>query len=355
MARAGMHVDEAIAGVGIPSGVAARRIVEIISADGSYRAVHVGPDRIQFARSFRPTWATVTAWCTLPIALIGVVFFFVKSTELCTATMEEDHRGTRVRFSGKLDRDVLARLRAAFTDPAAAKVGAAAASAVGAPVAQTYATIGAVDGQQPPSGPAVAPVAPLVAPPAPVANGSSAAPPAMHGSPQPPVAPPAPTPAFTPPAPAPPTAPDAGGSTPDAGRRSAWWGGPAGVEPRPAVPVDTVVLDDGRALDLSKVVLIGRDPAPAPSDNGVALLAIDDPNRSVSKTHLAVGADSAGVWVVDRDSTNGTRLVDAGGVESELLPGERVQVPEGASVCFGARRLTVVGAHGASRVSGGAT
>jgi predicted component of type VI protein secretion system len=110
-----------------------------------------------------------------------------------------------------------------------------------------------------------------------------------------------------------------------------------------------VRLDDGRVIDLSGLVLVGRDPAPAPGETPTQLVSVDDPERSVSKTHLAVGQDGGTIWVLDRNSTNGTRIVDGSGVESALPPGEPVPVQPGCSVRFGARTLTVL----AGGVTGG--
>ncbi|MCC6185145.1 MAG: hypothetical protein IT194_10840, partial [Microthrixaceae bacterium] len=135
MSRGGVAVDRVVACPGIGSGQASDALVSIVGASGDYHAVRVASDRVQFARTFRPTWATVLGICLIPLALVGIVFFFVKTTETCIATVEADHRGTRIRLSGRLDAEVLQRLLATFDDPAGAARDAVAAAAVGAPVA----------------------------------------------------------------------------------------------------------------------------------------------------------------------------------------------------------------------------
>lgn len=104
-----------------------------------------------------------------------------------------------------------------------------------------------------------------------------------------------------------------------------------------------MVLDDGRRLLLGPLVLIGRDPAAAPGDIDPVLVVVDDHDRSVSKTHLAIGFDRGVVWLVDRNSTNGCRIVDAAGVEQAVQPGARVEVPSGGSVRFGTRLIRILG------------
>jgi pSer/pThr/pTyr-binding forkhead associated (FHA) protein len=109
--------------------------------------------------------------------------------------------------------------------------------------------------------------------------------------------------------------------------------------PDPSGPV--LVLDSGERITLQGCLLVGRDPVPEPDEPRTELLAVEDPGRSVSRTHLAVGATPDGrVWVVDRHSTNGVRLVDSSGVH-DVVPGETTYVVPGAVIRFGDRRLEV--------------
>jgi hypothetical protein len=72
------------------------------------------------------------------------------------------------------------------------------------------------------------------------------------------------------------------------------------------------------------------------------LVPIDDPDRSVSKAHLAFGPEGADrLWVVDRGSTNGTVLVRPDGSQVALPAGARATVGAGWSVRFGERTARV--------------
>ncbi|MFC7482839.1 FHA domain-containing protein [Luedemannella flava] len=100
-------------------------------------------------------------------------------------------------------------------------------------------------------------------------------------------------------------------------------------------------FDDGRQASLSLIILVGRDPAATAEEFAAQLVAVADEGRSVSKTHLALGADERGAWVVDRHSTNGTSVLRAG-TPVRCPPGERVYLPLPATIRFGDRTLRVV-------------
>lgn len=101
-----------------------------------------------------------------------------------------------------------------------------------------------------------------------------------------------------------------------------------------------LAFDTGESLVVSGAGLIGRNPAPGQGEVADHLIPITDPDRSVSKTHVAFGIGPDGFWVIDRGSTNGT-AVSADGARSEAEPGARVAVPEGGTVEFGDRSFTV--------------
>jgi hypothetical protein len=111
--------------------------------------------------------------------------------------------------------------------------------------------------------------------------------------------------------------------------------------PAPGVDPSTADLElsDGRIITLAGRLLIGRNPS---SDGASQLIRVADPGRSVSKTHLQVGLGGAGVWVMDRGSTNGTLVTLEGGPQIVCGPGQRVRLPAGATVSFGDCGLRVV-------------
>ena len=73
-------------------------------------------------------------------------------------------------------------------------------------------------------------------------------------------------------------------------------------------------LDDGRDIELDRTVLIGRNPAGHPGEDTAQLIPVADPGRSISKTHLHLLAGNGGVWVTDRDSTNGSSVTTPDGI-----------------------------------------
>lgn len=100
-------------------------------------------------------------------------------------------------------------------------------------------------------------------------------------------------------------------------------------------------LDDGRDFRLERTVLIGRNPAPAAGESQAQLLPVPDPGRTISKTHLHLLSDGAGVWVTDRHSTNGSAVTTPDGMRTPLQPGVPAFVSPGTTVHFGDRTFNV--------------
>lgn len=97
----------------------------------------------------------------------------------------------------------------------------------------------------------------------------------------------------------------------------------------------TAVLDDGRELPVTGLVLLGRNPQPRPGEEGAALVKLADETRTVSKSHLALDVDGDGLVVVDRGSTNGSTVTTTAGVTTPCESGQPVHAPEGAIVSMG--------------------
>ncbi len=109
-------------------------------------------------------------------------------------------------------------------------------------------------------------------------------------------------------------------------------------------PRATLLLWDNRVVVLEGTALVGRNPAPREGEAlPVQVIAVVDRGRSVSKTHLAIGVDPDGVWLKDRNSTNGTVVTLEDGQQILCAPEQKVRVPVGASVAFGDYWLTVAG------------
>jgi pSer/pThr/pTyr-binding forkhead associated (FHA) protein len=112
--------------------------------------------------------------------------------------------------------------------------------------------------------------------------------------------------------------------------------------PMSPAPVATVVLEveNGERYVVDTKALVGRNPQ-APDTSGWILIKVEDPTRSVSKTHAELGVDTAGLWLTDRGSTNGT-VVSAPGLPPRVAePGARVRVPVGSTIHVGDRRVIV--------------
>jgi pSer/pThr/pTyr-binding forkhead associated (FHA) protein len=111
---------------------------------------------------------------------------------------------------------------------------------------------------------------------------------------------------------------------------------------RPAGPTAVKLrFDDGQSHELAGSALVGRNPAAAAGETVDLLIPFADMGRSVSKTHLHLTVDSTGVWVTDRNSTNGSGVTPRGGDRQRLEPGQPVLAPVGATVHFGDRSFTV--------------
>lgn len=103
------------------------------------------------------------------------------------------------------------------------------------------------------------------------------------------------------------------------------------------VAVLRIKLDDGRDFQLDRSVLVGRNPVARTGEQQAQLLAVTDPGRSISKTHLHLLTDGAGIWVTDRNSTNGSAVTTPDGRRTPLQPGVPAFISPGTTVHFGDR------------------
>lgn len=108
----------------------------------------------------------------------------------------------------------------------------------------------------------------------------------------------------------------------------------------PAGPI-RLVSDSGETSAAGRSILVGRDPCPGPGESVDALLAVDDDQRLLSKTHARLDVAHDGtITLTDRGSTNGSRI-ELAGVSRTARPGEPMLVPLGAAIVVGGRRLTI--------------
>ena len=114
---------------------------------------------------------------------------------------------------------------------------------------------------------------------------------------------------------------------------------PAGPAPAPAA---TLVMDTGQRIALvAPRTLLGRAPVAVAPWEEADTVPVTDPDRSISKTHLAVLLDGDRLSVRELGSTNGSAVVGADGARTTLLMGQDVVVPDGARIELGDRSFTV--------------
>ena len=142
-------------------------------------------------------------------------------------------------------------------------------------------------------------------------------------------------------APAPVSSPAAGVSrspltpVPDASAQTATPSLPSASSAAPALSVRLVPLLGGNPILIHEPTVVGRDPDNISAYPGAERVALDDPTRSVSKTHAAIFPLLDGVWVTDLHSTNGTRVEYRDGRSVEAVPDKALSALEGSTIYFG--------------------
>jgi hypothetical protein len=90
---------------------------------------------------------------------------------------------------------------------------------------------------------------------------------------------------------------------------------------------DVIDVDEGG-------LLIGREPTRRSSDiDTLRLHPLADP--AVSKSHVVIGGTNDGLWIEDRDSTNGTSVIDATGALIEAPAATRVALALPVQILLG--------------------
>lgn len=97
----------------------------------------------------------------------------------------------------------------------------------------------------------------------------------------------------------------------------------------------------GVATDLTDQVLIGRNPATAAANEGIAGLIVDDDQRSVSRVHAHLQVIGDEIWVTDRGSGNGTRI-DRGGRTVDCSDGTPTPMRAGDRLWVGSVSCTII-------------
>ncbi len=97
----------------------------------------------------------------------------------------------------------------------------------------------------------------------------------------------------------------------------------------------------GESVTVFGTGLLGRNPVPQPGEYFDQLVAISDPGKSVSKTHLEFGQEGGAFWVSDRYSGNGSVVREPETAPRRLVAGRRYRIVRGSRVDIGEQFLVV--------------
>ena len=102
-----------------------------------------------------------------------------------------------------------------------------------------------------------------------------------------------------------------------------------------------LVFDTGQREQLPFPVAVTLGRAPSISVDGDRAVAVNDPERTISKNHARLEESRSGTFITDLGSTNGTSLVREDGRAMLLEAGVRTVVEEGMRIQIGQRTFTV--------------
>ncbi|WP_062211095.1 FHA domain-containing protein [Demequina oxidasica] len=118
--------------------------------------------------------------------------------------------------------------------------------------------------------------------------------------------------------------------------------GHAAASPEPDSRGDLLlVFDTGQReqVPLTSGLVLGRNPSPIePTDHAIV---VEDPEKTVSRTHLRIEHTRGRTWVMDNGSANGTHLIDDTGHTTALAAHERTVLEDGTRVRIGQRAFSI--------------
>ncbi len=109
----------------------------------------------------------------------------------------------------------------------------------------------------------------------------------------------------------------------------------------PPDPQWNLTLHDGSVVHVSGSLVLGRDPSRADGWADAGLLKVNDPEKTVSKTHAAIDARGEELVVMDLGSTNGVAVIDPSGAVRDLERHDRAIVAPGSTIELGQYRILV--------------
>jgi hypothetical protein len=116
---------------------------------------------------------------------------------------------------------------------------------------------------------------------------------------------------------------------------------PADSGASPEVGRWRLILADGSRLTVPPSIVLGRKPQATGEWQAATELPLDDPERSVSKTHAVLFVDGADLVVVDLHSTNGVVVVTDDDRVTTLAAGDRHRIEASATIELGRFSLRV--------------
>lgn len=102
-----------------------------------------------------------------------------------------------------------------------------------------------------------------------------------------------------------------------------------------------IIDADGTSFPLTRTNVLGRKPTSGPDD--AQFIALSDPERVLSRTHVLVEIDATGVWVTDLKSTNGTEIDRGGDDVLVCVPLSRYEIEANQRLSLGGRMITLRG------------
>ena len=100
-------------------------------------------------------------------------------------------------------------------------------------------------------------------------------------------------------------------------------------------------LPDGAGLIIDRPLLLGRSPDSAAAPVGARLVAVDDPARTVSRSHLVIEVTGHGELLLRNVSAvNALVLTGEDGAEAKVAPDATARLTEASRVLVGAFPLT---------------
>jgi len=116
------------------------------------------------------------------------------------------------------------------------------------------------------------------------------------------------------------------------------------LSPAPPAPLTSPVssltatlrFTTGDVAIISDHAVIGREPeaACAPDETALQRIEVNDPSKTMSRLHAELAWNGGRLWIIDRNSGNGTTLYPLSGTV-ELRPGDPVEVADGDTIQFG--------------------